>query len=71
MHNDTAQLEVFLRHLHLGAEVYYVGQLCDAWHIQLARMAGWHLKSTWRDDDDWFNVHYFSQSAVAPLKLAR
>ncbi|MDD2700795.1 MAG: AraC family transcriptional regulator [Sideroxydans sp.] len=23
----------FLRHLHLGAEVYYVGQLCDAWHM--------------------------------------
>ncbi len=22
-----------LRHLHLGAEVYYVGQLCDAWHL--------------------------------------
>lgn len=23
----------FLRHMHLGAEVYYVGQLCDAWHM--------------------------------------
>ncbi len=23
----------FLRHLHLGSEVYYVGQLCDAWHM--------------------------------------
>ncbi len=23
----------FLRRLHLGAEVYYVGQLCDAWHM--------------------------------------
>ena len=23
----------FLRHIHLGAEVYYVGQLCDAWHL--------------------------------------
>jgi AraC family transcriptional activator of mtrCDE len=23
----------FLRHIRLGAEVYYVGQLCDAWHM--------------------------------------
>ncbi|MFZ5523532.1 MAG: AraC family transcriptional regulator [Pseudomonadota bacterium] len=23
----------FLRHLHLDSEVYYVGQLCDAWHM--------------------------------------
>jgi len=23
----------FLRRLHLGSEVYYVGQLCDAWHM--------------------------------------
>ncbi len=23
----------FLRRLHLGAEVFYVGQLCDAWHM--------------------------------------
>ncbi len=23
----------FLRHIHLGAEVFYVGQLCDAWHM--------------------------------------
>ncbi len=23
----------FLRHIHLGAEVYYVGQLCDSWHM--------------------------------------
>ena len=26
-------LNDFLRHIHLGAEVYYVGQLCDAWHM--------------------------------------
>jgi hypothetical protein len=26
-------LDDFLRHLHLGSEVYYVGQLCDAWHM--------------------------------------
>jgi AraC-like DNA-binding protein len=26
-------LDVFLRQLHLGSEVYYVGQLCDAWHM--------------------------------------
>lgn len=31
--NNTQQLETFLRHLHLGSEVYYVGQLCDAWHM--------------------------------------
>lgn len=31
---DTArQLDDFLRRLHLGSEVYYVGQLCDAWHM--------------------------------------
>jgi len=29
----SPQLEAFLRHLHLGSEVYYVGQLCDAWHL--------------------------------------
>jgi AraC family transcriptional activator of mtrCDE len=23
----------FLRRIHLGSEVYYVGQLCDAWHM--------------------------------------
>jgi len=27
------QFDQFLRSLHLGAEVYYVGQLCDAWHM--------------------------------------
>ncbi|GAB4118095.1 MAG: AraC family transcriptional regulator [Sideroxydans sp.] len=32
MHSQ-AQLNTFLRHLHLGSEVYYVGQLCDAWHM--------------------------------------
>ncbi len=26
-------LNEFLRRLHLGSEVYYVGQLCDAWHM--------------------------------------
>lgn len=26
-------LNDFLRRIHLGAEVYYVGQLCDAWHM--------------------------------------
>jgi AraC-like DNA-binding protein len=26
----------FLRHIHLGSEVYYVGQLCDAWHMATA-----------------------------------
>jgi len=38
---------------------------------QLARAAGWHLKSTWHDGDELFNVHYLSLSAVEPLKLAR
>lgn len=27
------QLDDFLRRIHLGSEVYYVGQLCDAWHM--------------------------------------
>lgn len=27
------RIDDFLRHLHLGSEVYYVGQLCDAWHM--------------------------------------
>lgn len=31
---DTARhIDAFLRRLHLGSEVYYVGQLCDAWHM--------------------------------------
>lgn len=38
---------------------------------QLASAAGWHLQSTWRDDDGMFNVHYLSLSAIEPLKLAR
>jgi AraC-like DNA-binding protein len=29
----TDQINNFLRRIHLGAEVYYVGQLCDAWHM--------------------------------------
>jgi len=33
MPDSNPQLEDFLRHLHLGSEVYYVGQLCDAWHM--------------------------------------
>lgn len=35
MSQQTAQHELndFLRRLHLGSEVYYVGQLCDAWHM--------------------------------------
>lgn len=33
MLNSKQQLEAFLRNLHLGSEVYYVGQLCDAWHM--------------------------------------
>lgn len=38
---------------------------------QLARMAAWHLQSTWHDENELFNVHYLSQTAVEPLKLAR
>lgn len=38
---------------------------------QLARTAGWHLKSTWQDDDSLFNVHYLSLSNAEPLRLAR
>lgn len=30
---STQHINAFLRRLHLGAEVYYVGQLCDAWHM--------------------------------------
>lgn len=33
MLNNKQPLEDFLCHLHLGSEVYYVGQLCDAWHM--------------------------------------
>ncbi len=38
---------------------------------RLARSAGWHLQSTWRDAHALFNVHYLSLSAAEPLKLAR
>ena len=31
----TQPINDFLRHIHLGAEVYYVGQLCDAWHLAI------------------------------------
>ncbi|MGZ8257034.1 MAG: cupin domain-containing protein, partial [Gallionella sp.] len=36
MLNNKPPLESFLRHLHLGSEVYYVGQLCDVWHMSTA-----------------------------------
>lgn len=32
-HSIKQNLDDFLRRLHLGSEVYYVGQLCDAWHM--------------------------------------
>ncbi|HCI13073.1 MAG: hypothetical protein A2063_05980 [Gallionellales bacterium GWA2_60_142] len=31
--NAAPHINDFLRRLHLGSEVYYVGQLCDAWHM--------------------------------------
>jgi hypothetical protein len=33
MSGNAQHINDFLRHLNLGAEVYYVGQLCDAWHM--------------------------------------
>lgn len=42
----TQALSDFLRRLHLGSEVYYVGQLCDAWHMSTpggSEMATFHL----------------------------
>jgi len=33
MSNTKPQLDDFLRNLHLGSKVYYVGQLCNAWHM--------------------------------------
>lgn len=33
MNPTSIPVNDFLRRLHLGAEVYYVGQLCDAWHM--------------------------------------
>ncbi|MBI3479290.1 MAG: AraC family transcriptional regulator [Nitrosomonadales bacterium] len=33
MNDRVRAIDDFLRQLHLGAEVYYVGQLCDAWHM--------------------------------------
>jgi len=33
MSDHVKHINDFLRHLHLGSEVYYVGQLCDAWHM--------------------------------------
>lgn len=29
----SSPLNDLLRHLHIGSEVYYVGQLCDVWHM--------------------------------------
>ena len=37
----------------------------------LARTAGWHLKSTWHDEQALFKLHYLSLSVIEPLKLAR
>lgn len=36
---------------------------------QLARAAGWHLKTTWRDENNWFDVHYLSRRATEPRHL--
>ncbi len=33
MSGPPLPVDDFLRRLHLGSEVYYVGQLCDAWHM--------------------------------------
>ncbi|GAB1232999.1 AraC family transcriptional regulator [Ferrigenium sp. UT4] len=33
MPGQLPRIDEFLRRLHLGSEVYYVGQLCDAWHM--------------------------------------
>lgn len=33
MADPARHLDDFLRRLHLGSEVYYVGRLCDAWHM--------------------------------------
>ncbi len=38
---------------------------------QLAGEADWHLKSTWHDENELFNIHYLSLSAIEPPKLAR
>lgn len=38
---------------------------------QLAREAGWHLKATWSDHENLFDVHYLSLSASEPRHLAR
>lgn len=32
-HTMKQNLDNFLRRIHLGSEVYYVGQLCDSWHM--------------------------------------
>ncbi|MDD4979136.1 MAG: L-histidine N(alpha)-methyltransferase [Gallionella sp.] len=36
---------------------------------RLARAAGWHLKTTWRDADGYFEVHYLSRRATEPHHL--
>lgn len=38
---------------------------------QLARSAGWHLKTTWSDAGGLFDVHYLSRSAAEPRHLLR
>jgi len=38
---------------------------------QLARAAGWHLKTTWSDAEGRFNVHYLSRSTAEPRHLLR
>ncbi len=38
---------------------------------KLARAAGWHLKTTWRDENGWFDVHYLSRRATEPCHLPK
>lgn len=42
---NKQHLDDLLRHIHLGAEVYYVGQLCDSWRMEIPAVnaATFHL----------------------------
>jgi len=64
MHKSAPPFDDFLRRLHLGAEVYYVGQLCDAWYMATTGgdAATFHLVC---HGEAW--IHLPDQASPVPL----
>lgn len=63
-HSIKQNLDDFLRRLHLGSEVYYVGQLCDAWHMTTpgsSNASTFHLVT---NGEAWVHMNHSSESVL-------